>query len=320
MPDQTVKKPLIGKGWLRIILFGVAFVIVTAMVALPALGILMGANKQSILSDPAHAFTHLMETFATPWFIVLLEAVVSAITVFTFWKLIDRKTFAALGLGIEGFTGEALTGLFMGPALLGIAALVLFLSGHLLWNDVTFDGSSLFISFGLLVLVAFSEELVFRGYILTNLLDCFPGTARDADQPSMRNKWIALGISALLFAVFHLGNPGMHTMAFVNLVLAGLLLGMNYIYTRNLWFSMLFHLSWNFFQGPLLGSRVSGMDLPSLLQMETKGDIMFTGGDFGLEGSFLTTVVLFIAVLVFAWAFDRKYSPPQQVAGRNIMA
>jgi membrane protease YdiL (CAAX protease family) len=179
-------------------------------------------------------------------------------------------------------------------------------SGHLEWVDISFDPSSLFVSFGLMALIAFSEEMVFRGYILGNLLDSFA------------NKWVALLISGILFAAFHFTNPGTHTLAFVNLFLAGLLLGINYIYTRNLWFSFLFHLSWNFFQGPILGFRVSGLSLPTLLVAEPKGDLFITGGDFGLEGSILNTLVSVIALLVLALYFEKKYasqaSPVQPMA------
>src|SRR5258708_25291372 len=152
-----------------------------------------------------------------------------------------------------------------------------------------------------MALIAFSEELVFRGYILGNLLD------------SVGNKWVALVLSSVLFAAFHFTNPGIHTLAFVNLLLAGLLLGINYIYTRNLWFSFLFHLSWNFFQGPILGFRVSGLNLPTLLVAEPKGDLFITGGEFGLEGSILNTTVSVIALCVLALVFEKKYAQPQQL-------
>ena len=102
--------------------------------------------------------------------------------------------------------------------------------------------------------------------------------------------------------------PSIYALAFVNLFLAGLLLGLNYIYTKNLWFSFFFHVSWNYFAGPILGFHVSGLSQPSLLVAETKGDLLITGGDFGLEGSILTTVVAAIAFFVLLWAFERKYT------------
>jgi hypothetical protein len=121
------------------------------------------------------------------------------------------------------------------------------------------------------------------------------------------NKWIALGISSVLFAAYHAITPGIHTLAFINLFLAGILLGINYIFTRNLWFSFLLHVGWNFFEGPILGFHVSGTTFPSLFQAEPNGDLFITGGDYGLGGSMPMTLLLVVAILVLSWAFGRKY-------------
>ena len=82
---------------------------------------------------------------------------------------------------------------------------------------------------------------------------------------------------------------------------------MNYIFTRNLWFSFLLHIGWNFFEGPILGFKVSGTTFPSLFQAEPNGDLFITGGDYGLGGSMPMTLFLLVAILVLAWAFERKY-------------
>jgi hypothetical protein len=297
MADQAALTPRIRQGWLRVLLFGVFFCIVTLLIAIPAVLIIAGVKKEDLEANLIHTLaSQLSGPFL--WLMLILECLISLISVWVFRTFVDRKSFASLGLDTAGYGAESLTGFFMGPALLGISSLLLLLSGRLQWTDVSWDPRSLIISLGMLVLIAFSEELVFRGYILNNLLDTFS------------NKWIALAISAVLFATFHVTNPSMSSLAFANLFLAGILLGLNYIYTKNLWYSFLFHLSWNFFQGPLLGFRVSGLNLPSLLVAETKGDWMLTGGDFGLEGSVLNMLVLVIAVLVLAWAFGRKYRFP----------
>ena len=307
MTDQAIKNPLIKQGWLRVLLFGIAFGIITLLVTIPAILIVVGVKKEDFQADAVHTLTSLL-TGSYLWLMLLLEAVISLITVWIFRVFVDKKSFSSLGWEMTGFGAESAAGLFMGPALLGISALLLLLSGHLQWTDINWDPQSLFISLGLLALIAFSEELVFRGYILSNLLDTFS------------NKWIALGTSAMLFAIFHCSNPGINSLAFVNLFLAGLLLGINYIYTKNLWYSVLFHLSWNFFQGPLLGFRVSGLSLPSFLVAETQGDISLTGGEFGLEGSILNMTVSVIAVLVLAWAFERKYNSGKQIIVKEIPA
>jgi len=295
MADPATKNPLIKQGWLRVLLFGLGFFVVTLLVAVPIGMAVLNANKEPITTDLTRTLADLLKGNFL-WLVIVLECLICVLTVWIFRRFFDRKSFFSLGLESKGYLSEIVTGLFMGPALLGIIALLLFFSGHLTWVDINWDPQSLMISLGYLVLIAFGEELVFRAYLLTNLMESFP------------NKFIALAISAILFAIFHVTNPGMNSMAFANLFLAGMLLGINYIYTRNLWFSFLFHISWNFFQGPLLGFNVSGMHLPSLLVTETKGDLLVTGGEFGLEGSILNTAVSITALLILAWAFERKYS------------
>jgi uncharacterized protein len=306
MSDQAIKNPLIKQGWLRVLLFGCGFIIITFLVAIPAVLIIAGVKKEDLETN----FFGTMAAQLTGnflWLMLLLECVIALLSVWIFRVFIDRKSISSLGFATDGYQAEQLTGLFLGPAVLGISALLLLFSGHLQWTDVIFNGQSLMISLGMMVLIAFSEELVFRGYILGNLLETsFVGKGQPGS--SAANKWIALAISAILFAAFHLTNPGMDSIAFANIFLAGILLGINYIYTKNLWYSLLLHLSWNFFQGPILGFRVSGLNLSSLLQAETKGDSLLTGGEFGLEGSILNTAVSITAILILAWAFGRKYA------------
>jgi len=296
MSDQAIKNPVFRQGWLRVLLFGVAFGILALLIAIPAVLIIaLGMPLDKLKEQTLSSLSELLTT-QWLWLMVLVELAISVISVGIFRLWIDRRSLGSLGWSPDGILNEAVTGLFMGPALLGITALLMMASGHLEWVDIIWDPSSLFVSLGLMAIIAFSEELVFRGYVLGNLMTSF------------RNKWVALVISAVLFALFHFANPGLHTLAFANLFLAGLLLGINYIYTRNLWFSFFFHLSWNFFQGPILGFRVSGLALPSLLVAEPKGDLFITGGDFGLEGSILNTAVSVIALCVLTVVFEKKYS------------
>jgi membrane protease YdiL (CAAX protease family) len=296
MSDQVVKNPRLRPGWLRVLVFCAVSCLLTLLIAVPAVVVVAGVTVDQLKEQLIPTLSGLL-TGQYLWLMVLVEFVIALVSVGIFRIFVDRRSMGSLGWSLDAFPGEAATGLFMGPALLGLSALLMMASGHLEWTDIIFDPSTLFVSFGMMALIAFSEEMIFRGYILGNLLD------------SLSNKWIALILSGILFAAFHFTNPGIHTLAFVNLFLAGLLLGINYIYTRNLWFSFLFHLSWNFFQGPILGFRVSGLTLPSLLVAEPKGDLFITGGEFGLEGSILTTTVSVITLCVLGLVFERKYSP-----------
>ena len=107
-------------------------------------------------------------------------------------------------------------------------------------------------------------------------------------------------------------RPPVHfnLIAFINIFIAGVLLGINYIYTKNLWFAIFFHFSWNFFQGPVLGFQVSGIELPTLLQQNSNGSILLTGGKFGLEASWLVTIAMSLTVLILYFIFQKKYNTP----------
>jgi len=313
MTDLTTKNPRIKQGWLRVILFGLGFILVTLLISIPVAIGLFFSNLDQLRADPTHAIASLLQG-SHLWEMVLLEFVVSLITVWLFRTYIDRKSVASLGLQLSGFTQESVIGFCTGPALMGLLALLLMVTGRLQWVDITFDPNTLFISLGMVVLIAFSEELVFRGYVLSNLLDSF-SPADGSSSNTGTGKWVALLLSALCFAIFHFSGPGLTPLAFANLFLAGILLGVNYIYTRNLWFSFFLHLSWNFFLGPILGSHVSGLNMPTLLVTELKGDWLVTGGDFGIEGSVINTALSLIAILVLALAFERKYSSTRPAAG-----
>jgi membrane protease YdiL (CAAX protease family) len=288
MNENINSKPVISQGWLRVLIFCVGYFAISLLIAIPIV-----LFVKSSVDNPTTDITALMNGDYL-WVTILLTALVLLILVFIFRKFIDRQTFASLGFEIDGFFADAASGFFLAATILGIGTIILYFSGHLFWLDVNADFSKLFIAFGMVVIIAFSEELVFRGYILNNLMQSF-------------NKWIALFISAILFSAAHSLNPGVNLLSVGGLFLAGILLGINYIYTKNLWFAILFHLSWNFFQGPILGYKVSGIDLPTLLEPEIKGDAAITGGDFGFEASMINILLLLIAISILYFIYERKY-------------
>jgi uncharacterized protein len=288
------KQPIIRKGWLRVLLFCIAYLFTVSLISFFIPLMIGWIKKGSIQQGLTINSKELMEGqfLGLTLFIVMI---ISLAAVFVFRKFIDRKSFVSLGFNFTGYFSEAGGGFFLAPALLGIGTMVLYLTKHLQWTDISFSGTDLFIEFGMMGMVAISEEVVFRGYVLNNLLESF-------------NKWLALLISAILFALYHIDNPSIDIIAIVNILLAGILLGINYIYTKNLWFAILFHLSWNFFQGPLFGFKVSGFHMNSLLQTELTGDVLLTGGDFGFEGSVLDGASMTIAILLLYLIYRNKYS------------
>ncbi len=162
--------------------------------------------------------------------------------------------------------------------------------------DIIFDPRALFLSFGSVIFISFYEELIFRGYVLNNLMDSFPG-------------WLALVISALLFMIFHwTGQSSIGFFSLANSLIMGLILGLNYIYSRNLWFSFCFHIAWKFMEGPAFG--YSGDEsFRTFLQPELNGDVNITGGANGLEGSVFLTAVALLSLIALYLFLQKKFNP-----------
>jgi len=274
--------PAIKKGWLRVVLF-IVFYTLLILFSTPVIGILFLVLKQPT-TDSAMFYGGTIVIFF-----------VSFLSVWIFRKAFDRKTFSSLGFQWKGFAKERSIGFVTGLLAISVLATVLWAMQLLQWYTATINWWDILQVTFILILVSFSEELVFRGYILNNLLHSMP-------------KMPALLVSALLFAGFHTLNPGMSLIGFLNIFIAGVLMGINYIFSRNLWFAVFFHFSWNFFQGPVLGFEVSGLDLPVMLEQNLRGSTLLTGGAFGLEASWLATFVLSITTLILFLLFQRKYS------------
>jgi hypothetical protein len=63
------------------------------------------------------------------------------------------------------------------------------------------------------------------------------------------------------------------------------------------------HLTWNFFQGPIFGFEVSGIESESIINQSVTGSDYITGGEFGFEGSLLATALIIVLILFL----DKKY-------------
>lgn len=166
------------------------------------------------------------------------------------------------------------------------------LSGAVQIASVFFSFPSLLLSLCFFVLVGITEELMMRGVVMGRMLQGgIPG-------------WVALFLSSFLFSLMHLFNPDFSFLPFFNIFLAGILLGIPYLYSRNLSFSIALHCFWNWIQGPVLGYSVSGTQLSgnlsgdTLLTLQQTGSPLLSGGSFGFEGSLICTLLLIIASIV----------------------
>ncbi|MHA4847576.1 lysostaphin resistance A-like protein [Flavitalea antarctica] len=230
----------------------------------------------------------------------VIFAFATLITVPVFRIFIDKKSLASLGYDLQlprnspfDVSVQNLIAIAMAMAILGIGWLTLYLLDDLEYHGAIFSPLSFLTSFIFMCIIAVAEESVFRGYLLHNLMDSF-------------KPWVALLISALIFAFLHSGNPEAGVLAIINIFLAGVFIGQGYIYTRNLWFAIFFHLSWNFLQGPVLGFPVSGLELPALLQVTITGEDLLTGGKFGFEGSIIQSLLFLVANIILFFYYRRR--------------
>ncbi|WP_427913771.1 CPBP family intramembrane glutamic endopeptidase [Ramlibacter sp. MMS24-I3-19] len=165
-------------------------------------------------------------------------------------------------------------GLLCGAAYISACAGALWLAGAYtvvgVRPDIQFAGLLLVTGVGAGVF----EEIVFRG-VLFRMIEEGLGT------------WAALLGSALLFGFVHIANPGATAWSSIAIAIeAGLLLGMAYHVTRSLPLCMGIHAAWNFTQGAVYGSPVSGLPTKnSWLIPQFSGPEWLTGGAFGFEAS-----------------------------------
>jgi len=147
------------------------------------------------------------------------------------------------------------------------------------WASFAFDGLILF--FG-----AMGEELLFRGYAFQLLVRSL-------------GPFATILPTSVIFGLMHSANPDANTLAIVNTVAWGILLGYAVWRTGALWLPIGLHFGWNVAL-PLLGSNLSGftMGVTGYI-LEGKVGVIWSGGGYGMEGSVLTTgivVALFFAL------------------------
>ncbi len=276
-------EPRIKNGFLRAIIFMPLWLIIMGLVQSIGVVLIMVASGVDMANpDSAEALFGEM-SFDSPVMLILtgfsLLGSFAALWVAT--KFIDRKPLMSIGLSVKDKANEMLVGLGFALAFIGGLFLVLWLIGAINITGYVGFKPGVFIVSMMLFMAAFDEELIFRGYILNNMMD------------STSNRWIALAGSSLLFALLHSGNTSVWStwVPMTELFAAGFILGISYTFTKNLWFPTFFHFGWNFFQG-LFGFEISGFNVDSwkIISHENTGNVpdIVSGGAFGIEGSVIT--------------------------------
>ena len=139
---------------------------------------------------------------------MLLAVLTAAIPMLRF----ERRPFSDLGLSLKGHVKGLWYGFLMAILLYLFGFGISFVLGEIEVTGFQFKPLDLLGSWVFFLLVALFEEILMRGYILGRLLH------------TTMNKFLALFISAALFAFMHIFNPEIAFLPMLNLLLAGMLL------------------------------------------------------------------------------------------------
>lgn len=226
-------------------------------------------------------------------------------------RWLDRRPFADFGIRLDRrWWTEFGFGLLLGVGMAGFVFAAELALGWIVVVDTTvdssprFDFATVFLGTTLLfVLVAWYEELLFRGYLIRNLAEGTRG--RWGDRGAIVAAVVA---TAALFALVHVFNPNASVTSTLGILAAGLLLGLAYAWTGTLGVPIGLHVTWNLAQGGIFGLPVSGISTPARwIVVEERGPDAWTGGEFGPEAGLSGLVAMLLgAAATFAWVRARR--------------
>ena len=241
--------------------------------------------------SPGNGVASIQEFFFHYILYYELFSFVFILLLFIFWvKVIEKNSLSSLGFVKRNWLKYLAWGILLSLLQMGVIALVYQVCGI-----GTFELNELSLEPILFILGLFpfwllqggTEEVATRGWLLTRIA-------------ARTNLPLAIVISSSLFGILHMGNAGVTYLSVLNIILDGVLAGLLFIYTDSIWLVVAQHGTWNYVQGNLLGFQVSGTGADASIFSFTMGSgpDWLTGGEFGAEGSIITTLVLLVSVVI----------------------
>ena len=220
--------------------------------------------------------------------------------IFIMWKLFQKKTIAELGF-TKRF-GSYFAGIVIGAVLVMVSVILTVLAGAIKFNGVfgNIDVKMVSVMALCFVFQGAMEEVLCRGVVQQLLI-------RKTKVP------VALGITAALFTIPHIGNmaggkPVIASVTIVNLVLISLILSLLTMRFKSIWAACGLHSFWNYILYNILGLNLSGKDesVAAVFDMSNVGSNVLNGADYGIEASIITTGVLAVTLGVMIVLFRKK--------------
>ena len=219
---------------------------------------------------------------------MLFSDIVMMLIVFLFCRFIQKRKLRTLGFIKKGMLKEYGLGMLLGFAFFSVCVLLGVLFGGLKIEGISPEFSiGIFVAYLLGYMVqGMTEEVLCRGYFLGSYARRYPVYA-------------AVLANSLLFASLHLLNSGISVLAFINITLFGIFASIYFIRRGSIWGIGAFHSIWNLVQGNFYGIKVSGTPVGNTLftTQAIAGKSLWNGGDFGMEGSLICTIVLTCGII-----------------------
>ncbi len=292
----------------RLLLFGLGFVLLASVLLVAGIVVViaMGLAPTTALS-PTDFTVMLLGAIAS------LAAAVGSMSIAA--RLLDRRPLAGYGLRVStGWLLDLGAGLLLGALLMTGIFLAELGAGwvHITDTFATMQPDQSFVlamigSVVVFLCVGIYEELIFRGYLLTNVAEGL-NLPRPGPRGAILIAWL---LTSALFGVAHMFNPNATLISTFNITLAGLFLGLGYVLTGELALPIGLHITWNFFQGSVFGFPVSGGSISqsSFFAIEQRGPVAVTGGSFGPEAGLIGIVAILTgSALIVLWVRVRRGS------------
>ena len=215
-----------------------------------------------------------------------------------YWKLIEKKPLSEMGL-TKRF-GNYLIGILAGVLLLAVSVAAIVFTGSIKYHGIYNNADILMILllFGGFIIQGATEEILCRGIVLHTL----------KEKTSVA---VAVNVSTVLFIMPHCSSLFEQGVVYgilgvCNLALISTIFSLLTIRFKSIWAACGLHSFWNAILYSVLGLNLSGNDetVTAIFNMQSVGKNIWNGGEYGIEASIITTVVLAIATAII-WYVSR---------------
>jgi membrane protease YdiL (CAAX protease family) len=232
-----------------------------------------------------------------------------SILVFMWVRFFEGRPVYTLGFpktgAVKKYLSGFITGILMNSAVVAIMAILGSIEiAEESFNITGFNAISIVLLFLLgFVVQGASEEILSRGWMLQVI-------------GKRSTPLLGVIISTIFFTLVHLGNSGVNIPSILNLILVSILLCLFVMNGGSLWFACAWHSSWNWIMGNVYGLSVSGSgEKVTILDLNTTGNELISGGGFGPEGSLVTTFVIIVGIVIYVVKIINKHNTEHETNG-----